>query len=78
MQDVTHDVASNPNNTLARYVAFASVAIIWTCTTTVWVAVTAILAYVVNYGLHRWSSRVKGLNRELNVDRIRTRSCNEN
>jgi hypothetical protein len=36
MQDITHHVASNPSNPLARYVAFASVAIIWGTT---WVAI---------------------------------------
>jgi drug/metabolite transporter (DMT)-like permease len=36
MQDITHHVASNPSNPLARYVALASVAIIWGTT---WVAI---------------------------------------
>ena len=36
MQDITHHVASNPGNPLARYAAFASVAIIWGTT---WVAI---------------------------------------
>ncbi len=101
MQDITHHVASNPSNPLARYVAFASVAIIWGTTwvaiklslqgyppvigatlrfvpaiavlglyarvtrlslvlprnTIVWVAVTAILVYVVNYGLVYWGEQ---------------------
>lgn len=101
MQDVTRAVASNLNNTLARYVAFASVVIIWGTTwvaiklslqgyppligatlrfvpaiamlglyarvtrlslvlprhTRVWVAITAILVYVVNYGLVYWGEQ---------------------
>jgi drug/metabolite transporter (DMT)-like permease len=101
MQHVTHDVASSPNNTLARYSVFASVAIIWGTTwvaiklslqayppaigatlrfvcaiamlglyarmtrlslvlprhTIVWVAVTAILVYVIGYGLVYWGEQ---------------------
>ena len=101
MQDITHHVASNPSNLLARYVAFASVAIIWGTTwvaiklslqgyppvtgatlrfvfaiamlglyarvtrlslvlprhTIVWVAVTAILVYVISYGLVYWGEQ---------------------
>jgi drug/metabolite transporter (DMT)-like permease len=101
MQDVTHDVASNLSSPLARYVAFASVAIIWGTTwvaiklslqgyppvtgavfrfvfaiamlglyarvmrlslalprrTIVWVAVTAILVYVIDYGLVYWGEQ---------------------
>jgi drug/metabolite transporter (DMT)-like permease len=101
MQDITHHVAGNPSNPLARYVAFASVAIIWGTTwvaiklslqgyppvtgamlrfvfaiamlglyarvtrlslvlprhTRVWVAVTAILVYVINYGLVYWGEQ---------------------
>ena len=36
MQDITHHMASNPGNPLARYVALASVAIIWGST---WAAI---------------------------------------
>jgi drug/metabolite transporter (DMT)-like permease len=101
MQDITHHVAINPSNPLARYVAFASVAIIWGTTwvaiklslqgyppvtgamlrfvfaiavlglyarvtrlslalprhTMVWVAVTAILVYVIDYGLVYWGEQ---------------------
>jgi drug/metabolite transporter (DMT)-like permease len=101
MQNVTDRVASNSNNTLARYVAFASVAIIWGTTwvaiklslqgyppvigatlrfvfaiailglyarvtrmplvlprhSIMWVAITAILVYVVNYGLVYWGEQ---------------------
>jgi drug/metabolite transporter (DMT)-like permease len=101
MQDITHHVASNPSNPLARYVAFASVAIIWGTTwvaiklslqgyppvtgamlrfvfgiamlglyarvtrlslvlprhTIVWVAVTAFLVYVIDYGLVYWGEQ---------------------
>jgi drug/metabolite transporter (DMT)-like permease len=101
MQDITHHVASNPSKPLARYVAFASVAIIWGTTwvaiklslqgyppligamlrfvfaiamlglysrvtrlslalprtTTLWVVVTAILVYVIDYGLVYWGEQ---------------------
>jgi drug/metabolite transporter (DMT)-like permease len=101
MQDITRHVASNPGNPLIRYVAFASVAIIWGTSwvaiklslqgyppvtgailrfvfavallglyarvkrlslvlprhTTVWVAVTAILVYVIDYGLVYWGEQ---------------------
>jgi drug/metabolite transporter (DMT)-like permease len=101
MQDITQHVASNPSNPLARYVAFASVAIIWGTTwvaiklslqgyppvtgamlrfvfgiamlglyarvtrlslvlprhTIVWVAVTAFLVYVIDYGLVYWGEQ---------------------
>jgi drug/metabolite transporter (DMT)-like permease len=101
MQDITHHVAGNPSNPLARYVAFASVAIIWGTTwvaiklslqgyppvtgamlrfvfaiamlglyarvtrlslvlprhTIVWVAITAILVYVIDYGLVYWGEQ---------------------
>jgi drug/metabolite transporter (DMT)-like permease len=101
MQDIIHHVASNPSNPVARYVAFASVAIIWGTTwvaiklslqgyppvtgamlrfvfaiamlglyarvtrlslvlrrhTIVWVAVTAILVYVIDYGLLYWGEQ---------------------
>jgi len=101
MQDINQHVASNPSKPVARYVAFASVAIIWGTTwvaiklslqgyppligamlrfvfaiamlglyarvtrlslvlprtATLWVVVTAILAYVVNYGLVYWGEQ---------------------
>jgi drug/metabolite transporter (DMT)-like permease len=101
MQDITHHVASNRSNPLARYVAFASVAINWGATwvaiklslqgyppvtgamlrfvfaiamlglyarvtrlslvlprhTIVWVAVTAIPVYVIDYGLVYWGEQ---------------------
>jgi len=101
MQDITDHVESNPSNPLARYVAFASVAIIWGTTwvaiklslqgyppvtgamlrfvfaiamlglyarvtrlslvlprtTMVWVVVTAILVYVIDYGLVYWGEQ---------------------
>jgi drug/metabolite transporter (DMT)-like permease len=101
MLDITDHVASNPSNPLARYIAFASVAIIWGTTwvaiklslqgyppaigamlrfvfgiailglysrvrrlslalpsnTMVWVAVTAMLLYVIDYGLVYWGEQ---------------------
>ena len=101
MQDITHHMASNPSNPLARYVAFASVAMIWGTTwvaiklslqgyppvtgamlrfvfaiamlglyarvtrlslalprhAIVWVAITAILVYVIDYGLVYWGEQ---------------------
>jgi drug/metabolite transporter (DMT)-like permease len=101
VQDITHHAASNPSNPLARYAAFASVAIIWGTTwvaiklslqgyppvtgamlrfvfaiamlglyarvtrlslvlprhTIVWVGVTAILVYVIDYGLVYWGEQ---------------------